>query len=101
MENVKDDNLIILGGWNVIVGEGQEGEVRVVGKYGLGVINNQGQRVAGFCEEKKHNYKHHLSTSESWSPTLQNAFETLRAKYADSIHLSSPFRQEARIYYQN
>jgi len=35
MENVKkNDYLIILGGWNAVVGEGQEGEA--VGKYRVG-----------------------------------------------------------------
>jgi hypothetical protein len=52
MENVKDnDNLIILGDWNAVVGEGQEGEV--IEKYGLGVRNNRGQRVTGFCVENE------------------------------------------------
>jgi len=47
----KNDNLIILGDWNAIVGEGQEGHV--VRKYGLGVRNNRGQRLINFCKEKE------------------------------------------------
>jgi len=46
----KNDSLIILGEWNALVGEGQEGEA--VGKYGLGVRNNRGQRLTDFCIEK-------------------------------------------------
>ena len=52
MENVKkNDNLIILGDWNAVVGEGQE--VEAVGKYGLGVRNNRRQRLIDFCMEKE------------------------------------------------
>jgi hypothetical protein len=52
MENMKKNyNLIILGDWNAIVGEGQEEEA--VGKYGLGVRNNRGQRLIDFCIEKE------------------------------------------------
>ena len=51
MENVKEnDNLIFLGNCNAVVGEGQEGGA--VGKYGLGVRNNRGQRRSDFCKEK-------------------------------------------------
>jgi len=52
MENVKEnDNLIILGDCNAVVGEEQEGDA--VGKYGLGVRNNQGQRGPDFCKENE------------------------------------------------
>jgi len=47
----KNDSLIILGDWNTVVGEGQEGHA--VGKYGLGVRNNRGQRLIDFCKEKE------------------------------------------------
>jgi hypothetical protein len=51
MENVQNnDKLIILGDWNAVVGEGQEGEA--VGKYGLGVRNYRGQSLINFCKEK-------------------------------------------------
>jgi len=52
MENVKkNDNLIILGDWNAVVGEVQEGDA--VGTYGLGVRNNRGKRLTDFCKEKE------------------------------------------------
>ena len=52
MENVrKNDNLIILGDWNAVVVKGQEGDA--VGKYGLGVISNRGQRLTDFRNERE------------------------------------------------
>ena len=52
MENVKkNDKLIILGDWNAVVGEGQEGDA--VRKYGLGVRSNRGQRLIDCCKEKE------------------------------------------------
>ena len=47
----KNDNLIILGDCNTVASEGQEGHA--VGKYGLGVRNNRGQRLTDFCKEKE------------------------------------------------
>jgi hypothetical protein len=42
MENVKkNDNLIIPGEWNAVVGEEQKGDA--VGKNGLGFRNNRGK----------------------------------------------------------
>ena len=46
----KNGNLIIVGDWNAVVGEGQEGHA--VGKCGLGVRSNRGQRLTDFCKEK-------------------------------------------------
>jgi hypothetical protein len=47
----QNDSLIILGDWNAVVGERQEGEA--VGKYWLDVRNNRGQRLIDFCKEKE------------------------------------------------
>jgi len=38
----KNDNFIIIGDWNAVVGEGQEGDA--VGKYGLEVRNDRGKK---------------------------------------------------------
>jgi len=52
MENVrKNDNLIILGDWNTVVGERQEGDA--VGKCGLRVRNNRGKRLTDFSKENE------------------------------------------------
>jgi hypothetical protein len=47
----KNDNLLFLADWNVVVGEGQEGAA--VGKCGLAVRNNSGQRRIDFRKEKE------------------------------------------------
>ena len=51
-------NLIVMGDWNAIVGEGKEG--KVIGKFGLGVRNEIGQRPIDFCEEAQIGYYQYL-----------------------------------------
>ena len=46
---LKKDVLFIIGDWNAEVG-GQE-IPRVMGKFGLGVQNEAGQRLTEFCQE--------------------------------------------------
>jgi len=44
------DNVLILGDWNAVVGEGREG--KVLGKFGLGYRNERGEKLIGFCERR-------------------------------------------------
>lgn len=46
-----DENLILLGDWNAVVGEGED--CKIIGKFGLGRRNNRGSRLIEFCEEHK------------------------------------------------
>jgi len=44
-----EDNLIIMGDWNAVVGEGVDGQA--VGHYGLGVRNDREERLVDFCKQ--------------------------------------------------
>ena len=46
---LKNDVLIIIEDWNAKVGSQEI--PRVIGKFGLGVQNEAGQRVTEFCQE--------------------------------------------------
>ena len=48
--NTKKDVLLIVGDWNAKVGSQEI--LGVTGKFGLGVQNEVGQRLTGFCQEK-------------------------------------------------
>src|SRR6476661_9971545 len=52
------DNLVVMGDWNAVVGE--EGEEKVVGKYGLGERNERGEKLVEFCKRNK------LIVSNTW-----------------------------------
>ena len=43
------DNLIVMGDWNAVVGEGRDD--KEVGEFGLGVRNERDQMIVEFCKE--------------------------------------------------
>src|SRR6476619_416476 len=45
------DNIIVMGDFNAVVGEGRKD--RVVGKFGLGKRNDRGERLIEFCKSQK------------------------------------------------
>ena len=52
IEKIKEDeNLIVLGDWNVTVGEGRENSI--VCKYGTGKRNERVERLIEFCYRLK------------------------------------------------
>ena len=53
-----EENLIVMGDWNSVVGKGREGNM--VGEYGLGKRNERGSRLVEFCEE------HNLIITNTW-----------------------------------
>ena len=44
-------NLIVMGDWNCIIGEGQD--EKEVGAFGLGTRNERGERLTEFCRQRK------------------------------------------------
>ena len=53
------ENVIVMGDFNAVVGEGSEG--KVIGKYGLGTRNDRGQMLVEFCK------KNQLVITNTWS----------------------------------
>jgi len=50
-EQKGSDHVVIVGDWNAIVGEGRD--ELVIGKFGLGVRNERGERMIEFCKRNK------------------------------------------------
>ena len=46
-----NDNIIIMGDWNAVVGESKDGNE--VGSYGLGSRNDMGEAMVEFCKRRK------------------------------------------------
>ena len=44
-------NLVGIGDWNCIIGEGQD--EKEVGAFGLGIRNERGERLIEFCRQRK------------------------------------------------
>ena len=47
LENSKNDNVIVMGDFNAVIGEGEQ--TKYVGKYGLGIRNDRGDRLNEFA----------------------------------------------------
>ena len=64
-----DENLVILGDMNAVVGEGKEEEV--AGEFGLGLRNERGDKLVEFCQRNKLGitntfFNHHPRRRYTW-----------------------------------
>ena len=54
--------LIVMGDVNAIIGGCNEGYEEIMGKEGLGKMNNNGERFVDFCTTQFGNWRKHLQT---------------------------------------
>ena len=64
-----NDNVVILGDWNAVVGQGRDD--KVVGEYGVGNRNERGEKLIEFCKMRKLMvantwFKHHKRKIYTW-----------------------------------
>ena len=58
----QNDVLFIIGDWNAKIGSQEI--PRITGKFGLGVKNEEGQRLTMFCQECSGHNKHPILTTQ-------------------------------------
>jgi len=89
----KNDNFIILGDWNAVVGKRQEGHT--FGKNGLWVRNNRRQRLIDFCKENEliitnTFFQQHPRRQYTWvkpGDTVRHQIECIMVKKKYNIHV--------------
>ena len=73
----KEDILFIIGDWNAKVGSQET--PGVTGKFGLGILNEVGQRLIGFCQENTLNKLFFPTTQEKTLHMEVTRWSTLKS----------------------
>ena len=92
-------NLIVMGDWNAVVGEGRDGYE--VGGHGLGTRNDRGEKAVEFCRRNKLVvtntwFKHHPRRRYTWkmpgdSGRYQIDYIMVRQRYKNSVKNSRSY----------
>ncbi|KAG8238050.1 hypothetical protein J437_LFUL013216 [Ladona fulva] len=95
-----DENLIICGDMNAVVGIGWEGDI--VGAYGLGKRNERGGKLVEFCGNKKlwvanTWFKHHERRRYTWSSRRYHINRNIRLTSLRSIPQSVQTKEASNI----
>lgn len=93
------DNVIVMGDWNAVVGEGREDNV--VGQFGLGRRNDRGEKLVEFCKRKDMMitntwFEKHRRRRYTWKqPGDRNRYQIdyilVRNRYRNSIKNSQSY----------
>ena len=101
-----NDYLILMGDWNAVIGEGEQG--REVGKYGHGRRNERGEKLVEFCRENKfmvintwfeqENRRRYTWKQPGDTNRYQLDYILVRQRYRNSVKKSCSFpRSRCRI----
>lgn len=58
--------LMVLGDLNARPGNNNIGRDRVMGKHGIGTINDNGERLCHFCDKKQHGHRRYLVSAQRY-----------------------------------
>lgn len=93
------ENVIIMGDFNAVVGEGEDG--KEVGKFGLGVRNERGDKLVEFCRRNRfvvtntwfHQHRRRRYTWKKPGDTgrYQNDYILIRQRYRNGVKNSRSY----------
>ena len=91
-----NDNLIVMGDWNCIIGEGKD--ENEVGAFGPGARNERGERLVEFCRERKLVVISNCFEHEKWRRYTWKQQGDNRRHQLDYILVRQRFRNSVKIH---